>query len=151
MFHINWQIEKVLIFASDRLTIETTCLTSKNALKNVRNPSGFLVVGMVIVYWSFVALAALLLTSFSWNEIIFLYILNICLVQYWVKWFKSMIKVVILYYCKKINLKMICYIFDQEKVLFSNFSCMFLKPNVFSNLNSNCSNLLDMKGIPGTS
>ena len=26
---------------------------------------------------------------------------------------------------------------------FSNFSCMFLNPNIFSNMNSNCSNLLD--------
>ena len=26
--------------------------------------------------------------------------------------------------------------------LFSNFSCMLLNPNIFSNLNSNCSNLL---------
>ena len=29
----------------------------------------------------------------------------------------------------------------------SNFSCMFLYPNNFSNLNSNCSNLLDMRNL----
>ena len=28
---------------------------------------------------------------------------------------------------------------------FSNFSCMFLNPNILSNLNSNCSNSLDMR------
>ena len=33
---------------------------------------------------------------------------------------------------------------------FSNFSCMFLNPNIFfSNLNSNCSNLLDMTNLQG--
>ena len=30
---------------------------------------------------------------------------------------------------------------------FSNFSCMFLNPNIFSNLNSNCSNLLDLRNL----
>ena len=30
---------------------------------------------------------------------------------------------------------------------FSNFSCMFLNPNIFSNMNSNCSNLLDMRNL----
>jgi hypothetical protein len=30
---------------------------------------------------------------------------------------------------------------------FSNFSCMFLYPKVFSRLNSNCSNLLDMRNL----
>ena len=29
----------------------------------------------------------------------------------------------------------------------SNFSCMFLNPNNFSNLNSNCSNLWDMRNL----
>ena len=33
---------------------------------------------------------------------------------------------------------------NEENEVFSNFSCMFLNPNIFSNLNSNCSNLLDM-------
>ena len=31
--------------------------------------------------------------------------------------------------------------------LFSNFSCMFLNPNNFSSLNSNCSKLLDMRNL----
>ena len=31
--------------------------------------------------------------------------------------------------------------------MFSNFSCMFLNPKFFSNLNSNCSNLLDMRNL----
>ena len=31
--------------------------------------------------------------------------------------------------------------------LFSNFSCMFLNPNNFSNFNFNCSNLLDMRNL----
>ena len=30
---------------------------------------------------------------------------------------------------------------------FSNFSCMFLNPNIFSNMNSNCSNLLDRRNL----
>ena len=30
---------------------------------------------------------------------------------------------------------------------FSNFTCMFLNPNSFFNLNSNCSNLLDMSNL----
>ena len=33
------------------------------------------------------------------------------------------------------------------KITFSNFSCMFLNPNTFSNMNSNCSNVLDMKNL----
>ena len=33
------------------------------------------------------------------------------------------------------------------KKLFSNFSCMFLNTNNFSNMNSNCSNLLDMRNL----
>ena len=31
--------------------------------------------------------------------------------------------------------------------IFSNFTCMFLNPNSFFNLNSNCSNLLDMSNL----
>ena len=31
--------------------------------------------------------------------------------------------------------------------IFSNFTCMFLNPNNFSNFNSNCSNLLDMRNL----
>ena len=31
--------------------------------------------------------------------------------------------------------------------MFSNFSCRFLNSNIFSNLNSNCSNLLDMRNL----
>ena len=30
---------------------------------------------------------------------------------------------------------------------FSNFSCMFLNPNIFSNMNHNCSNLSDMRNL----
>ena len=30
---------------------------------------------------------------------------------------------------------------------FSNFSCMFLIPIIFSHLNHNCSNLLDMRNL----
>jgi hypothetical protein len=30
---------------------------------------------------------------------------------------------------------------------FLNFSCMFLNPNHFSNLNSNCSNILEMRNL----
>ena len=30
---------------------------------------------------------------------------------------------------------------------FSTFSCMFLNPNIFSNLNSNCSNLYDVRNL----
>ena len=34
------------------------------------------------------------------------------------------------------------------EIAFSNFSCMFLNPNIFfSNLNANCSNLLDMRNL----
>mgnify|MGYP007045256213 CR=1 FL=1 len=33
------------------------------------------------------------------------------------------------------------------KKSFSNFSCMFLNPNIFSNLNSNCSNLSDLRNL----
>ena len=33
---------------------------------------------------------------------------------------------------------------------FSNFSCMFLYPNNFSNLNSNCSNLMDLRNLQGS-
>ena len=32
-----------------------------------------------------------------------------------------------------------------EGTIFSNFSCMFVNPKKFSNLDSNCSNLLDLK------
>ena len=38
-------------------------------------------------------------------------------------------------------------IFLQYHSSFSNFSCMFLNPNIFSNLDSNCSNLLDMRNL----
>ena len=31
---------------------------------------------------------------------------------------------------------------------FSNFSCMFLNPNIFFNLNYNIFNLLDMRNLP---
>ena len=31
--------------------------------------------------------------------------------------------------------------------IFSNFSCMFLNLNIFSNLDSNCSNLLDLRNF----
>ena len=31
--------------------------------------------------------------------------------------------------------------------IFSNFSCMFLNPNIFSNLNYNCSNLWEMRNL----
>ena len=34
-----------------------------------------------------------------------------------------------------------------QKDFFSNFSCMFLNPNFFSNLNLNCSNSLDMRNF----
>ena len=30
---------------------------------------------------------------------------------------------------------------------FSNFFCMFLNPNIFFNLNLNCSNLLDLRNL----
>ena len=33
------------------------------------------------------------------------------------------------------------------QIIFSNFSCMFLNPNNFSNLNYNCSNHLDMRNL----
>ena len=36
-------------------------------------------------------------------------------------------------------------------ILFSNFSCMFLNPNYFSNLNSNCSNVNRSKKSQGIS
>ena len=32
-------------------------------------------------------------------------------------------------------------------IIFSNFSCRFLNPNNFSNLSSNCSNLLEMRNL----
>ena len=35
---------------------------------------------------------------------------------------------------------------NEENEVFSNFSCMFLNPNIFSNLNSHCSTLLDSPG-----
>ena len=31
--------------------------------------------------------------------------------------------------------------------ILSNLSCMFLNPNIFFNLNSNCSNLLDLRNL----
>ena len=34
---------------------------------------------------------------------------------------------------------------------FSNFSCMFLNPNIFSNLNANCSDFFISEKPPGTS
>ena len=34
-----------------------------------------------------------------------------------------------------------------ENGFFPNFSCMFLNPNIFSNLNSNCSNFLYMRNL----
>ena len=33
------------------------------------------------------------------------------------------------------------------EIIFSNFSCRFLNPNIFSNLNYNCSNLLDLRNL----
>ena len=36
---------------------------------------------------------------------------------------------------------------NRGKKLFSNFSCMFVNPNFFPNLNSNCSNLLNMRNL----
>ena len=36
---------------------------------------------------------------------------------------------------------------QKDEQSFSNFSCMFLNPNNFSNLNSNCSNLLDLRNL----
>ena len=35
--------------------------------------------------------------------------------------------------------------YQNDSIYFSKFSCMFLNPNIFFNLNSNCSNLLDMR------
>jgi hypothetical protein len=35
-------------------------------------------------------------------------------------------------------------------IIFSNFSCMFLNPNNFFSLNSNCSNLLDLRNLKQT-
>ena len=32
-------------------------------------------------------------------------------------------------------------------IVFSNFSCMFLNPDIFFNLNYNCSNLLDLRNL----
>ena len=40
-----------------------------------------------------------------------------------------------------------CNVVFLEKNIFSNFSCMFLNPNNFSNMNFNCSNLLDMRNL----
>ena len=34
-----------------------------------------------------------------------------------------------------------------NKKYFSNFSCMFLNPNIFSNLNSNCSHFIDLRNL----
>ena len=40
------------------------------------------------------------------------------------------------------------HFFEGQTIHFSNFSCMFLNPNIFfSNLNSNCSNLLAMRNL----
>ena len=33
------------------------------------------------------------------------------------------------------------------KTFFSNFSCRFLNPNIFPNLNYNCSNILDLRNL----
>ena len=38
-------------------------------------------------------------------------------------------------------------ILDNTYLFFSIFFCMFLNPNDFSNLNSNCSNLLDIRNL----
>ena len=40
-----------------------------------------------------------------------------------------------------------CQKYFSNQRFFSNFSCMFLNPNNFSNLNSNCSNLLDLRNL----
>ena len=45
------------------------------------------------------------------------------------------------------NSKLEVIYFHEISFNFPNFSCMFLNPNFFSNLNSNCSNLLDMKNF----
>ena len=37
--------------------------------------------------------------------------------------------------------------FEDAGQVFSNFSCMFLNPKIFSNLNSNCSNSLDRRNL----
>ena len=52
--------------------------------------------------------------------------------QIWPKWFAQ---------CNFRSLE------GMEVNFFSNISCMFLKPIIFSNLNSNCSNLLDLRNL----
>ena len=37
--------------------------------------------------------------------------------------------------------------FLQQQIYFSNFSCMFLNPNIFYNMIFNCSNLLGMRNL----
>ena len=37
--------------------------------------------------------------------------------------------------------------YEKWETLFSNFSCMFLNPNIFSNLDLHCSNLSDMRNL----
>ena len=37
--------------------------------------------------------------------------------------------------------------FLKFELIFSNFSCMFLNPNIFSDLNSNCYNSLDLRNL----
>ena len=50
--------------------------------------------------------------------------------------------------CLKKNSHKICNLITFTGENFSNFSCVFLNPNIFSDLNANCSNLLDMRNLP---
>ena len=47
----------------------------------------------------------------------------------------------------QLNIRIVFQVETQLKAVFSNFSCMFVNPNIFSNLNLNCSNLLDMRNL----
>ena len=49
--------------------------------------------------------------------------------------------------CLKKNSHKICNLITFTGENFSNFSCLFLNPNIFSDLNANCSNLLDMRNL----
>ena len=55
------------------------------------------------------------------------------------KWY--FVTKIVVTYCEKKNVLVI------KKNFFSNFSCMFLNPKFFPNLNSDCSKLLDLRNL----
>ena len=103
------------------------------------------------IYWP---LAILSIYSWSFYKEI-KYSLDYCLFPNFLTLAVKMIWVKIL--CHKLHFHVIfwwakfwfimCQWFLLQNQSFSNFACMFLNPIFFSNLNSHCSNLLDMRNL----